>query len=79
MKQNEMSLVIVAVKVLAIFLTGDLAAYLYISHARLAFTVGLVIGVILQSIIPPRGSVKQNILLSLVAVTVGVLRFLISS
>lgn len=74
-KTNQDSSVMLAVvKVLVIFLAGDLLGYLFPLHAKVAFAGGLVLGVILQAFIPPKGDWKQIAVLTVIVLVLGIAR-----
>lgn len=78
-KANQDSTVMgVAVKVLVIFLAGDLLGYMFPLHAKVAFAGGLVLGVILQALIPPKGDWKQIAAMTGIALVLGIVRSFLS-
>jgi hypothetical protein len=71
------SVISVALKVLIIFLTGDLMGYLFIAHSKIAFASGLILGVLLQAFIPPKGGWKQIAAMTAIALLIGITRSLV--
>jgi hypothetical protein len=79
MKQSSgESVILVTLKVLIIFLVGDLMGYLFISHSKIAFAGGLILGVILQAFIPPRSGWKQFATMMAIALLIGMTRSFLS-
>ena len=65
---------IVIIKLAIVFVTADLAAYIVHKEQSAAFTGGLLVGVGLQALVPPRGGWKQNALIALIALAIGIVR-----
>ena len=76
-KSNELTLFIVGAKVVVIFSAGDLFAHFAYQHRNAAFTLGLILGVGLQFLIPPRGGLRQILTLLVISAAIGMAHALI--
>ena len=64
----------VVMKVLIILVGGDVGVGMYPNQADVSFGVGLLLGVFLQSMLPPRFGWRQNIALVVIAFLLAIIR-----
>ena len=62
------------IRVIIVFVCGDLATYISAAHPNVAFTGGALLGVVLQAFVPQRSGWKQTALIALVVLMLGIVR-----
>jgi len=68
----------IVLKVLVALAPSFVLQEVFVSHPKLAYSVGLVIGAVAWYFVPPRGNVKQLLVLIGCAIILGIIRSMLA-